>query len=131
VPTGFAVHSFRRAIVLMAVGLIVLQAFLVGLASARSGAMPAPDPIGAICHGSVDASRGPSPADAPDPDGAQAWHLCCASCLFAVPAIATPGLPRLSAPRREAPALVPAAFTIVLAPGARRAGPSRAPPAPA
>jgi DUF2946 family protein len=131
VPTGFAAHSLRRPIVLIAVWLVVLQAFLVGLATARSGAMLASDPIGAICHGFPGASPGANPSDTPDPDAAQAWHLCCASCLFAVSAIAPPPAPTLPAPRRDARALALSPFTIILERGARRAGPSQAPPTPA
>jgi hypothetical protein len=126
-PTGFAAHSFRRPIVLIAVWLVVVQAFLVGLASAYSGAMPASASIGAICHG----LPGANPADMPDSDPAQPWHLCCAFCLFAVPAIAAPAAPTLPAPRRDAFALALSPFTIILTRGARRAGPSQAPPAPA
>jgi hypothetical protein len=128
VPTAFAVHSFRRPIVLMAVWLVVLQAFLVGLATARAGALLDPGPIGVVCHGSPGTPSGASPADAPDSDTAQAWHLCCAACLLAVPAIADAALPTLFAPRRDAPGLALAAFLIVLMPGVRRAGLSRAPP---
>jgi hypothetical protein len=128
VPTAFAAHSFRRPIVLMAAWLVVLQAFLVGLLTARSGALLDADPIGVVCHGSPGTPSGASPADAPDPDAAKVRHLCCVSCLPAVPAIATAGLPRLFAPRRDAPGLKLAAFLIVLMPGARRAGSSRSPP---
>jgi hypothetical protein len=131
VPTGIAAHSLRRPVILIAVWLVVLQAFLVGLATARSGAMLAADPIGAICHGLPGATPGANPANMPASDAAQAWHLCCASCLFAVSAIAAPAAPTLPAPRRDARALALSPFTIILTRGARRAGPSRAPPTPA
>jgi len=127
--------------VLIAVWLVVLQAFITGLAAARSGAMPASDPIGAICHGLPGASPGANPADMPDsdhsqpdpsqPDPSQSWHPCCASCLFAVPAIVAPAAPMLPLPRRDAQALALSPFTIILSRGARRAGPSQGPPTPA
>ena len=48
-PTDFAARSQRRPFTLIAVWLVVLQAFVAGLAAARSGAATASDPV--VCHG--------------------------------------------------------------------------------
>ena len=53
-PTGFAAHWSRRAIVSIAAWLVVLQAFFAGVAIAQTGAALTFDPVAAaaICHGS-------------------------------------------------------------------------------
>ena len=87
-----AAHPFH-CVVIVAVWLIVLQAFLAGVAAASS-AMPPPDVTGALCHGAGDAK----PVDAPASSPRQAWHVCCASCLASAPAIPAPATPVLCAP---------------------------------
>ncbi len=128
-PIGFDVHPWRRPIALIAAWLVVLQAFLAGVATAQAGALLAADPIAAaaICHGAdADAS-----ADTTTPDAERAGHLCCASCISAAPAAAPPsasGVAGLQLGRDPRP-FTPTPFTIVLSPGVVRAGASQAPPA--
>jgi hypothetical protein len=125
VPTGFAAQSCRHAIVAIATWLIVLQAFLAGVAAAQAAATPASVAGDAICHGS------PASADGPDgttPEEGKARHLCCVACTSAAPALAAPEAPK---PLQLLPASRPAAFAsfiVVIAPGAIRAGLSQAPP---
>jgi hypothetical protein len=127
VPTGFAAHSCRRAIVLIAAWLVVLQAFLAGVATAQAGAMLAFDPLGAICHG----SDGAGPADATVPDANKVRHLCCEYCTSAAPAFAPPAAASVAVSQSGQPSRLPgfSPFTIVISPGAIRAGSSQAPPA--
>ena len=117
-----AAHPFH-CVVIVAVWLIVLQAFLAGVAAASS-AMPLPDVTGALCHGAGDAK----PVDAPGSNPRQAWHVCCASCLSSAPAIPAPATPVLCAPGGSVRLAAPPAITVMLARGARRAGQSQAPP---
>jgi hypothetical protein len=121
VPTGFAAHRCRRPIVLIAAWLVVLQAFLAGVATAQSGAMLASDPAAVICHGS-------DSADGTAPDVVEAWHLCCAACT--APAVAAPAVPGAGPiePRSASRPSVPQRFIIIVSHGAIRAGPSQAPP---
>ena len=125
-PAVFAAEHRRTAIVLIAVWLIMLQAFLAGLATARAGAMSASSPIDAtICHGAGDGD--PTDRTVPlDP----AWHLCCASCMSAASPLLSSGAPEttvLQAAREpRAPAF--AGFTLVPPHGVIRAGSSQAPP---
>ena len=128
-PTGIAAPPWRRAIVLIAAWLVVLQAFLSGVATAQAGALIAADPLAAavICHGGGGAGGDPAAPAVPDADAV--WHFCCTYCTAAAPA-----LPPVSA--NIAPATVNAGaalpilvgFTIILARAAVRAGPSQAPP---
>jgi hypothetical protein len=121
VPTDFAARSQRRPFILIAVWLVVLQAFVAGLAAARSGAATASDPV--VCHG---AGEGADPAT---PDPAKLRHLCCAYCMSAAPALPPPAAPHLERLRaHEGSRLAPATFTVIVAPGAVRAGQSQAPP---
>jgi hypothetical protein len=124
VPTGFAAQRCRRPIVLIAAWLVVLQAFLAGVATAQAGAMLASSPADVICHGSGSAD----PADNTAPDAAKAWHLCCASCT--APAVAVPAVPAVvsNEPRSASRPSVLQRFIIVVSHGAIRAGPSQAPP---
>ena len=127
-PTGFATHPSRHATVLIAIWLVVLQAFLAGVATAQAGAMAASDPlVGAICHG----SDGAGPADTTAPDANKVRHLCCEYCTSAAPALAPPDTISVAAPQSPATSQLAAfsRFIIVISPGAIRAGPSQAPPA--
>ena len=128
-PTGFAAHrslpTWRRPTALIAIWLVVLQAFLAGVATAQAGAMAAFDPLGAICHG----SDGPGPADTSAPDANKVRHLCCEYCTSAAPVLAPPDVANPAAAQQAAEAPAFSRFIIVISPGAIRAGPSQAPPA--
>jgi hypothetical protein len=127
VPTAFVALARRRPIVLIAAWLIVLQAFLAGVAAAQAAAMAASDPINAICHG----AGGAGADDGTAPQSAKIVHLCCAHCTSAAPAIAPPDAPRAAPARLGSRPLACLSFTVVIARGAVRAGPSQAPPMPA
>ena len=62
-PTGFAAHWSRRAIVSIAAWLVVLQAFFAGVAIAQTGATLSFDPVAAaaICHGAGGDRQGQAP----------------------------------------------------------------------
>jgi len=126
VPSRFAIRPHRRALVLIAALLVVLQAFFAGVAIAQTGAALASDPIGAICHG----AGGAAPAD-PAPDTGKAGHLCCDYCTSPVPALAPPDAPAVAMPppRRASPLPAFAGLLFVISAGAVRAGLSQAPPA--
>src|SRR2546425_9711662 len=130
VPIGCASRPSRpcwTAIVLIAAWLVVLQAFLAGVTTARVGAMPISSPIdvATICHGAggkaVDDSTAPLDT---------ARHLCCVYCTCAASLLASPGEPRavVLEPRRESRATEFARFTVVISHAAVRAGLSQAPP---
>jgi hypothetical protein len=127
VPTAFAATACRRPTVLIAAWLIVLQAFLAGVAAAQTAAMAASDPLNAICHG----AGGADANDGTAPQSAEFEHLCCAHCISAAPAIAPPDAPRAAPLRLASRPLAWPSFTVVIARGAVRAGPSQAPPTPA
>jgi hypothetical protein len=132
VPAGFAADR-RRPVALiatwLAVWLVVLQAFLAGVVAAQTGARLAQIPHDIlpgdiICHASGDTGQ----ADGSAPDTGNGWHLCCAACT--APALATPVTTALAA-MELARAFQPhtlSRFTIVVARGAIRAGPSQGPP---
>ena len=124
-PTGLlaAEHPCRRPIVLIAAWLVVLQAFLAGVATARAGAMLAPD-AAAICHG----SGGAGPADSTGPETAKLQHLCCAYCTVAAPALAPPDAPAVSRAWQASRPVVHCGFIILISRGVIRAGSARAPP---
>ena len=125
-PTRFAAHC-RRAIVLIAAWLVVLQALLAGAAIAQAGAAPTADPIAGatICHG----SGASGPVDTTAPETGKVRHLCCAYCMSAAPAVAPPAVPNVLQPRPISRLVAYSAFTLVLAHQAVRAGRSQAPPA--
>jgi Protein of unknown function (DUF2946) len=119
-PTRFAAHC-RRAIVLIAAWLVVLQALLAGAAAA--------DPIAGatICHG----SGASGPVDTTAPETGKVRHLCCAYCMSAAPAVAAPDVPDALQPRPVARQVAYSRFILVLVHQAVRAGRSQAPPVPA
>jgi hypothetical protein len=126
VPAVFAAKHRRAPIVLIAVWLVVLQAFLAGVVTARAGAMFLSNPIdAAICHGAGAAD----PAD-PVPPAEAAWHLCCGFCTSAAPPVLLSGAVAAIAleSRGEARPVAFAGFTLVIAHGVIRAGSSQAPP---
>jgi len=123
-----AAGAYRRPIALIAALMVVLQALLAGVVAGQAGAPAAVDPIdAAICHGAGDGG-----ASGSDPtDRGQSRHLCCDYCTSSIAGITPPvsAAAHVLEPR-PAGRLKPASgFTIVLAPGAVRAGPSQAPPA--
>jgi hypothetical protein len=125
-PTGFAAHWGRRAIVSIAAWLVVLQAFFAGVAIAPTGATLTFDPVAAaaICHG----SGGAGSDDTTAPETGKVRHLCCAYCTSTAPAVPPPVLPNLLQPRPISRLLAYSGFTLVLAHQAVRAGQSQAPP---
>jgi hypothetical protein len=119
-----------RPIALIAVGLLVLQTFLAGLATAQAATSPLQDAFGAgaICHGAGGAEPAAAPEGAP-PDGSQAWNLCCAVCVAASGAVlpvGAPALQRFEFVRNARAAIVPG--PVPVARRAVRAGSSQAPP---
>ena len=125
-PTRFAAHWCRRAIVLIAAWLVVLQALHAGVAIAQAGAALASDPIaaGTICHG----SGGGSPDDTTGPETGKVRHLCCAYCMSAAPAVPPPAPLNVLQPRPISRLVAYSSFTFVLEHQAVRAGRSQAPP---
>ena len=128
-PTGFAAHWCRRAIVSIAAWLVVLQAFFAGVAIAQTGATLSFDPFAAaaICHG----SGGAGSDDTTAPETGKVRHLCCAYCMSAAPAVPAPAVPDALQPRPVARQVAYSSFILVLAHQAVRAGRSQAPPVPA
>ena len=124
-PTAFAADVLRRPIIMVAAWLIALQAFLAGVATAQAAVKLAPisSDAGVICHGA--GSTGPVV-----PDADQTWQLCCGFCATASSAAAVADAPDVtpvvSWNQAAAPALIQ--FTVVMARGAVRVGPSQAPP---
>ena len=125
VPPGFAAHSRRHAIALIAAWLVVLQALLAGVATAQAAAMQASSgAVGAICHGAA----GTGSADGTAPADANVPHLCCDYCTSAAPAIVPPGPLWLGDVCHAARPAVFSSFILVISLGAIRAGRSQAPP---
>ena len=124
-PTAFAEHPLRRPLMLLAAWLIVLQAFLAGLATAQAAAVAVADPLAVVCHGGEGGANPAEPTDA-----GKIWHLCCAFCLASAPVLAGPDAAAVSAvaARQTEPSAILARITIVFARGVIRAGLSRAPP---
>ena len=118
----------RRPLIAVAVMLMVLQALVSGLASARAAVMSAnPFDAGVICHG---AGGGPElPADDSSGSGA-ARDLCCAFCAAAAPALLTLTPPIVGHVERAGTdrLTLPALDYILIAQRAVRAGLSQAPP---
>lgn len=118
-----------RPIAVIAAGLIVLQAFLATLASARAAATTAADPLGiaVICHG---AGGGSNSNDGTAPDPIKTAHLCCIDCMGGSPAATLPepaALLRSDLCGQSKSAAVCAA-DVTIADRAIRAGQSQAPP---
>jgi len=120
-------HS-RRPLIAVVVMLVVLQALVSGLASARAAAMSATAfDAGVICHGAGGGAE--PPADNPSGSGA-ATDLCCALCAAAAPVLLTV-TPSVVGPVEHAGTdrlTLPARDHVLLAPRAVRAGLSQAPP---
>jgi hypothetical protein len=130
---GLITHlrRYRRPAVVIAAGLIAVQAFLAGLVMAQAEFRLAPDladdaGFAVICHGNGGSGSNPGTAPAP----AKNQHPCCMTCAAsAAPAV----LPeQLIVLRADRPRLLKSPFfsaaAIQIAPRAVRAGPSQAPP---
>jgi hypothetical protein len=118
----------RRPRIAVAVMLVVLQALVSGLASARAAVMSAnPFDAGVICHG---AWGGPElPPDDSSGSGF-ARDLCCAFCATAAPALLTVTPPVVGHVERAGTDRItlPARDHVLITPRAVRAGLSQAPP---
>jgi hypothetical protein len=121
-------RRYRRPAVMIAAGLIAVQAFLAGLASAQAALILTPTlaDLAVICHGNggADSDNGAAP------DPAKASHPCCVFCVAGSPPLTLPEqLSVLRADRCrvfESPTFC--AVSILIARRAVRAGPSQAPP---
>jgi hypothetical protein len=111
----------------MAVVLVVVQAFLAGLALAQTAIAASPDLAGlaVICHGG---SAGGDGGTAPDP--IKAGHLCCPSCTAGGPTAVLVRAPIVvrAAYHRPCRPLAISCDPVSIAPRAIRAGLSQAPP---
>jgi hypothetical protein len=131
VPAGFA-QDCRRPIALIARGfavwLVVLQAFLAGIATAQTGTRFAAVPGDVICHGAGGAGLADGSAPGTGDDTGDGWHLCCTAC--AASALAVPVAPTHAVVARAGAfrQLALPGFTLVAARGLIRAGPSQGPP---
>jgi hypothetical protein len=118
---------YRRPAVVMAAGLIAVQAFLAGLGLAQAALVLTSGlaDLTVICHGN---SASDSHGTAPDP--VQNGHPCCASCIAAAPPATLPApVIVLRADRcRVFKSPTFCANSIPIAPRAVRAGFSQAPP---
>ena len=117
----------RRPLVAVVVMLVVLQALVSGLASARAAAMSAnPFDAGVICHGAGGGAE--PPADGSSGSGA-ARDLCCVVCA-AAPALLTVTPPVVGHVERAGTdrLTLPARDHVLIIPRAVRAGLSQAPP---
>ena len=121
----------RRPAVIIAAGLIAVQAVLAGLATAQAALVLAPRladiaEFAVICHGNGGA--GSDHGTAPGP--AENQHPCCSSCVASAPPATLPEQLIVLRPDRfgalKSPTLCAAAIRI--APRAVRAGRSQAPP---
>jgi hypothetical protein len=116
-----------RPIALIVAGMIVLQAFLAGLASARATAALAADPLGiaVICHGG-----GGDSADGMVPNPIKAAHLCCFDCMGGPTAATLPEQVVFLRSDLSGAATPPAICVadVAIAERAIRAGQSQAPP---
>jgi len=118
---------YRRPAVMMAAGLIAVQAFLAGLGVTQAGLVLTPGlaDFAVICHGNGAAD--PDHGTAPDP--ARDGHPCCVSCTAAPPATLPAPAIVASADRYrvfQSPSMRTASIPIALR--AVRAGFSQAPP---
>jgi hypothetical protein len=125
-------RRYRRPAVMIAAGLIAVQAFLAGLAIAQAALMPVPNPAGdaafaVICHGNggSDSNDGSAP-----PEPGEDHHPCCVSCVAGAPPATLPE--QLIALRSDCGRVFKSpsfcAASIPIAPRAVCAGPSQAPP---
>jgi hypothetical protein len=129
-------RRYRRPAVMIAAGLIAVQALLAGLALAQAALLLTPSLTGVagfavICHGNGGADSDYGTAQDPtDTDPAKNWHPCCVSCTAGAPPATLPAqLIALRADRcRVGKSPFSSTASIVIAPRAVRAGLSQAPP---
>jgi hypothetical protein len=120
-------RRYRRAVVVMAAGLIAAQAFLAGLAGAQAALLTSSlADLAVICHGNggADADQGAVP------DPAKSRHPCCMSCAAGAPPATLPAQQMVARADRGGVLKSPTlrAASILIARRAVRAGPSQAPP---
>jgi hypothetical protein len=127
-------RRYRRPAVMLAAGLVAVQAFLAGLTAAQALVLTA-NPSGAafsvICHGNGGAGSDNAAAQDPaGPNPATTQHPCCEACAAAAAPATLPG--QLTAVRTERSRTiaspVPSAVLVRITPRAVRAGASQAPP---
>ncbi len=125
-PSAFVTRSCRPPIAVIAAWLLMLQAFLAGVAIAQAGVARSFE--GMTCHGAGINSSHPATSQAE-----RALHLCCSGCTSPDPAGVSPDPQRIVERelRRDPRPAEFAPFTIVRALGVVRAGQSQAPPSPA
>jgi hypothetical protein len=119
-------RRFRRSVVVVATGLVLLQGMLAGLSAAHAAALAANPFAAVICHSTGDAD----PADGNTPDSGKAPAICCAFCTSAAAGLAPDHAPLSThfgfGREPGTPAFADAA--IAIDPRAVRAGSSQAPP---
>lgn len=119
---------YRRPAVMVAAGIIAVQAFLAGLAGAQAVLILTPGlaDFAVICHG----NGGAASDNGTVPDPAKNQHPCCISCTAGSPTATLPAQLMVRRADRyvvfKSP-ILRAAF-ILIAPRAVRAGRSQAPP---
>jgi hypothetical protein len=127
VQTGFLVliRQCRRPLIAVAIGILVLQTVVAGLAAAPVAAPFAP--FDAICHG---AGGTEAPADTAPGPGKSGNAVCCAFCTAAAAALLPVPPPAVGHFERGADASLSPFFrnAALIAWRAIRAGPSQAPP---
>ena len=121
-PTGFAAHWSRRAIVLIAAWLVVLQALLAGVAIAQAGAARGCRSDRGRRH-LPRIGRRAVPTTRPAPETGKVRHLCCAYCMSAAPAVPPPAVPDALQPRPIARLVAYSGFTSVARASGRARGP--------
>jgi hypothetical protein len=127
-PGHFAARSrSRRLTALIAAGAMVLQALVLGTATAH--AFAAPDAaLGVVCHGAPSSASDQAPAPAGAPDADKAGQVCCLLCAAAASVDAKAPAIFASIPFGPAAASPISADHIVIARAVVRAGRSQAPP---
>jgi hypothetical protein len=119
-------RRFRRAIVVVATGLVLLQAMLVSLSTAQAAALAANPFAGVICH----SGGGAEPADGTAPESGKVSPICCAFCTASAAGLAPDHVPFPTHPGFRAEPRTPVLFHVAIPvdPRAVRAGFSQAPP---
>jgi hypothetical protein len=120
------VRQYRRAVAMIAAGLVVLQTLLAGLATAQAAALAANPFAAVICH----ADLGAGSDDGTAPDTGKATPVCCVFCTAAAPVLPPDPVSAVTRCHRGYASGLTARSRIVIAidPRAVRAGPSQAPP---
>jgi hypothetical protein len=127
-PTVLAqLRAQRDSIVGIAVWLVVLQAFLAGLATAQAaaGQANAQRHEAVICYG---AGGSPELPDGTSPDASAHWNVCCTLCAFSTPATRAATATDAVEAAEASTAPLSSSFTIMIARRAVRAGQSQGPP---